>query len=210
MFACLFLACFFHQLDRQDTKLVWGEKKKKERKKESVFSWVECGERFWHCRSHCWWGPCVGEQRSALGNIATPKGGRPRGRWGQCCQSILLFPLLSCPGSWLRTSKTWLNTVIWPCHLPWLWKGPSHRESCRAEPMASIPPLIPGKSRSIVFALAMYAPPPTLFCPEKNLFIYSPNWKIIHFIHISSVIGVNCWKLIKQKNTNPKNDSFST
>ena len=43
MFACLFLACFFHQLHHQDTKLVWGEKKKERKKVPSFGLNVERG-----------------------------------------------------------------------------------------------------------------------------------------------------------------------
>ena len=63
--------------------------------------------------------------RSPKGVTAAPKVGAPRPAGGQCCQNDLLCPLLSCPGSRLRTSKTRLNTVIWPHPLPRLQKGVS-------------------------------------------------------------------------------------
>lgn len=70
-----FFSHFFHQLDHQDTKLVW---KKKKRKKEIVLSLAASGERFWHCGACRRWGLCVWGHRSALANATTPKGGVPR------------------------------------------------------------------------------------------------------------------------------------
>ena len=132
----------------------WFGKKRKEKKK--LFShWLHL-ERGFDTADRAADEACVCEGPGQRWQMQPhPKVGY-QGRWDQCCQNDLLFPLLSCPGSWLRTSKTCLNTVVWPYPLPWLWKGSPHRKPWRAEPLPSVPLLIPRKSGSVVFALAMY------------------------------------------------------
>lgn len=194
-----FFSHFFHQLDHQDTKLVW---KKKKRKKKLFSHWLHL-ERGFGTAERAADVACVCEGTGQHWQTQLhPKVGY-QGRWDQCCQNDLLFPLLSCPGSWLRTSKTCLNTVIWPYPLPWLWKGSPHREPWRAEPLPSVPLLIPRKSGSVVFALAMYLC--LCFVLRKNLLTYLiKSLKSIFFTFLY-VMCINCRKVIKhRKIQNPK------